>query len=392
MKPRPSWDEDVVKYFTLHPDHTDAQAARAFGMKTYQITNVRMRYGIKRVVEEPPRRKLKEALEADILEQKGDASESTIKKQYDYALREIDKMRREREAILRLKQAPEVSEIKPHHGSGTSEATYFSVASDWHIEERVRAEEVNGLNEYNLEIAYKRSEKFFQKALRLYRMFAQDVKIENWVLPLLGDFITSNIHEELVETAQLAPAEAIWKAQNILISGIDFILNHTKAKLILPCKSGNHGRMTKDQRHATEEGNSLESFMYRTLAQHYEGEPRTNFILSDGYHIYLDVYGQTVRIHHGHAMNYGGGVGGIYIPVNKALAQWNKARKADLDIFGHFHQFRDGGNFVSNGSLIGYNSYALTIKAEYERPQQASFLIDKKRAKTIVAPILPDPR
>lgn len=391
MQRRPSWDEDVLKYLNLHPGHTDAQVARAFGLKTYQITNVRSRHGVRKSAQDAPRRTLKEALEADILERKGDKSEGLLKKQYGYALREIETLRKEREAILRLKQGPQTTEIKPHHGSGTSEATYFSVASDWHIEERVRAEEVNGLNEYNLDIAHRRAEKFFQKALRLYRMFAQDVKIENWVLPLLGDFITSNIHEEFLETTQLAPAEAIWEAQNIIASGIDFILNHTKVKLVLPCKSGNHGRMTKDQRNATEEGNSLESFMYRNLARHYEGEARVDFILSDGYHIYLDVYDRTIRIHHGHAMRYGGGVGGIYIPVNKAIAQWNKARKADLDIFGHFHQFRDGGNFVSNGSLIGYNSYALTIKAEYERPQQASFLIDKKRAKTIVAPILPDP-
>jgi hypothetical protein len=69
----------------------------------------------------------------------------------------------------------------------------------------------------------------------------------------------------------------------------------------------------------------------------------------------LQIYDVTVRFHHGHSIRYAGGVGGIYIPTNKAIAQWNKGRHADLDVFGHFHQLRDGGNFICNGSLIGYN-------------------------------------
>jgi len=81
-------------------------------------------------------------------------------------------------------------------------------------------------------------------------------------------------------------------------------------------------------------------------------------------------------------------VGGIYIPTNKAIAQWNKGVRADLDVFGHFHQFIDAGNFVANGSLIGYNAYALRIKADYEPPKQAFFLVNKRfNSKSIVTPI-----
>ena len=145
--------------------------------------------------------------------------------------------------------------------------------------------------------------------------------------------------------------------------------------------------MTKRIHHATEQGNSLEVYMYHNLALHFAGEKRVRFIIAEGYHTYVDVYGYTVRLHHGHNLRYGGGVGGIFIPVNKAIAQWNKGRRADLDVFGHFHQFKDGGNFICNGSLIGYNAFALSIKADYEKPQQAFFLIDKKRGKSIVAPI-----
>jgi hypothetical protein len=88
-------------------------------------------------------------------------------------------------------------------------------------------------------------------------------------------------------------------------------------------------------------------------------------------------------------MSYGGGVGSIYIPVRKAIAQWQKIKPANLDVFGHFHNYKiDGDLFVLNGSLIGFNAFALAIKADYEKPRQAFFLIDKKRGKTVHCPIM----
>jgi hypothetical protein len=87
-------------------------------------------------------------------------------------------------------------------------------------------------------------------------------------------------------------------------------------------------------------------------------------------------------------MNYGGGVGGITIPVNKSIAQWNKAHRVDLDVFGHFHTRFDGGNFIANGSLIGYNPFSIAIKASFERPSQTFFLVNREYGeKTLVAPI-----
>ena len=96
----------------------------------------------------------------------------------------------------------------------------------------------------------------------------------------------------------------------------------------------------------------------------------------------------VIRFHHGHAIRYAGGVGGITIPVNKAIGQWQKMKNADVDCFGHWHQYMPLRNFVANGSMIGHNAFATSIKADFERPQQAFFLWDKKRKKTVQIPIL----
>jgi hypothetical protein len=126
--------------------------------------------------------------------------------------------------------------------------------------------------------------------------------------------------------------------------------------------------------------------MYHTLASRYEGT-NVEFQISNSYHNLFEVYGRRIRFHHGDALRYGGGVGGLYIPVNKAIAQWNKLTPVYLDVFGHWHQEIDGGNFISNGSLIGYNAFALEIKASPEPPQQTCFFIEKTRGKTIVCPV-----
>ncbi len=314
---------------------------------------------------------------------------SNSEKKYKKLLKTVELVERERDADMCIQEAKSSFTIEPKHSSRTSEATAVLVASDWHVEEIVKKEAVNGLNEYSLAIAKKRGTAFFSHGSRITHIMRKDIKITKIVLALLGDFITNDIHDEMPENNQLAPIEAITFAQEIIRSGIKFLLKeHPGVEIECVCHSGNHARTTPKCHSQLEHGYSLEYGMYNNLANEFEDKKNVKFIIPHSYHSYADIYGLTVRFHHGHAIRYWGGVGGITIPVNKAIKQWNDSKHADLDVFGHFHQYLDGGRFVANGSMIGYNAYAVRVKASYERPQQAFFLIDKKRGKTVSAPIL----
>lgn len=315
------------------------------------------------------------------------AALTAMKAKYAESLKANERLEAERDAVLGL-QGTTPCVIEPRHGSGTSEATVVVLASDWHVEELVDPSTVSGLNSYNLDTADARIKTFFTATARLTALLQKDVKIETMVMGLLGDFISGDIHEEISEVCQLPPMEAVVFAQDRLIGGIDFLLNHTKLNLHFKCHSGNHGRTTKTTRFAMENGHSLEYLMYRHLAAYYRGEKRVSFDVAEGPHSYATIYGTEMRFQHGHMVKYGGGVGGIYIPVNKAIAQWNQGRAADLDVFGHFHTQVDGNIFNANGSMIGYNTFALSIKAPFDVPKQTLFLLDKKRGKTCVWPIL----
>jgi hypothetical protein len=268
-----------------------------------------------------------------------------------------------------------------------SEAVAVAVASDWHVEETVEPGSVNGLNDYNLKVADQRIAKLFESVVRLTDIERGGSSIDTCVLFLGGDLMSGYIHEELMETNALSPTETILWLQERIVAGIELLQQHFK-RILVPCCFGNHGRTTKKPRHATGYRNSYEWLLYQVLSQRvYEGTP-VEFQVADSYFNFVKLFGKVIRFHHGDNIRYQGGVGGLTIPVEKAISNWNRAQPADLDVFGHWHQQQQNPKWCSNGSLIGYNAYALSIKAQFEPPQQTYFLFDHKRGRTITAPII----
>lgn len=324
--------------------------------------------------------------ELDMAKLKSSATTKEHDKKYKVAQKEIVRLQTELEVISSLQDRVSTYVIHPKQNSG-GEAVAVCVASDWHVEERVRPDTVNGVNTYNMATAKKRSELFFQRCLSLIVKEQQAVTIDKMVLALLGDFFSGHIHDELMETCEVSPQDAMLFAQNLIASGIEFLLANSKLEIIIPCTVGNHSRMTKKVHVSTEQGNSLEWAMYSFLKKYFAKEKRVTFILSRSYHNYVKIFGFMLRFHHGHAMTYNSGVGGIEIGVRRRIKAWNETKPAYLDVFGHFHTRRDGGNFIANGSLIGATPYGMRFGFS-DRPEQAFFLIDKKRGKTVVCPIL----
>ncbi len=308
-------------------------------------------------------------------------------KKYRFLLKKVDELQDLMEASEIIRHTPQEI-IVPKKVYDKTDATFVAVYSDWHCEEPVLPATVNGLNEYNLKIADYRIKNFFQNTLRLIQKEQDCSVIKRGVLAFLGDFISGSIHPELMESSLLAPCEAIRWVQARIVSGINFLLENTDLTFDVIMTPGNHGRTTAKIRHATEPGNSLETLMYYWIAQLFEDNKRLNFSIAEGYLTYYKPFEDyTIRFHHGHNIRYQGGVAGIFIPVYKAIMKWNEAKYANLDIFAHFHQLKDGGSFLVNGSGIGWNGYALSIKASYETPRQLFVSIVRGKGKSGVYPI-----
>lgn len=366
---------------------SDSEMGAKFGLSEEQVRRKRRSLGLKK-----PQQGVREQAGANLGEDREKFHKAqemkSVSARYKEALAGLESMEEKMKVVLDIRADTTIHAITPYKADTISEATAICLASDWHIEERVDSAKTNGLNEYSLDISRQRADQFFQRLLKLVNKEEQDVSITHVVLALLGDFITGNIHEELPALCAVPPVKAILIAQEYIVSGIQFLLDHSKYRFTIVCTCGNHARITKKVHWGTEQENSLEYLMYCNLRQRFANEKRITFIVSEAYHCHLKVYGTTIRFHHGHTIKYQGGIGGITVPVNNKIMRWSKSPiKVDLDCFGHLHQLLDGGQFIANGSMIGYGAMG-ALFGGYERPQQSLFLIDKVRGKTVNLPIL----
>lgn len=330
--------------------------------------------------------------DTDVEVYKVKGEKKNVDKKYKVILDQLMIKDRQLKDALGLSQLIDQTTIKPivkDLRRGFSQSTAVIVASDWHLEERVLPASVEYTNEYNLAIAEERATRFFQNALKLVEMTRSKSQIDNLVLALLGDFISGYIHPELMESNLLSPVQACMEAFKWICRGIDFLIEHGDfRRIIIPCCVGNHGRTTEKPRVSTEIDNSYEWLLYQFIKNRYIDNPAIDIQVAEGYFCYVDVYGLTIRFHHGQNIRYMGGVGGIHIPLNKAIAQWDKFKRADLDVLAHWHSRQSSNKSVINGSLIGYNPFAIKIKAEFEKPCQTFFLLHPEKGKTIEAPVL----
>ena len=297
-----------------------------------------------------------------------------MRRKYEAALGALDKEKQAHESLTALAGVKPKKIGRAKSSGKRPEATAILVCSDWHVEEHVDpATNVPG-NEYTLDIADRRIKQLVQRASMLIEHEKSLTNIRRVVVAALGDYITGHIHDDLVETTQLAPLAATRWAGERLGGVIDAMAEI--APVLVPTSSGNHGRTTHKPRIATENDHSFEQHLYLTMAA-AEKRKHVQWQVGAGYLNIVDLDGFLIRFHHGHAIRFGGGVGGLTIPANKAIANWNIGRRVHLDVFGHWHCFSWlPYRFVANGCLIGHNAFADRIKAEYQPPSQSLIIVD----------------
>jgi hypothetical protein len=229
----------------------------------------------------------------------------------------------------------------------------------------------------------------FESASKLIAAAEKSSHVGRVFVGLLGDFINGNIHEENLEVNLLGPGPALAFAKQLLSRGIRFLLDqHPGLKFDFFCTGGNHARITKRTHISTNSENNLESYMYHHLASDFRDDSRARFHVAEGDMLYGEVFtGYKVRFMHGDAVSFQGGVGGLSIPMNKWTMRQNQLVRAELTVAGHWHQLKADRYWITNGSLIGLNSYAQRFGFDPEPPQQAFALIHATRGRVSVSSI-----
>lgn len=312
-------------------------------------------------------------------------------RQYDDLLDAFETYKAANDFLAQVDTAwTEPEPLLPIDKSGKSESMLVGLAADWHVFETVRPAEVSGLNEYTPGIASASAKEFFRGFVKWLQIHRGGTIVNTGVLAFLGDLMSGHLWPDQVESNAGSPLEEALFVADAVISGIDYVLAESYLKEIVICAiDGNHSRITGKERRVTNRvKHSLEWLLFQFVRRHYDlkGEKRIRWHISDGIHLYLPIDyagGKTLRFTHGdEGLNYQGGVGGLAVPAQRAIKQWDIARKADLTIFGHWHTTEHPRAYVAVGSALGYSPLSLRYRTEYEPPMQALLLFEKTRWET----------
>ena len=309
----------------------------------------------------------------------------------DRLLVKVEQLQDSLEVALDIRDVETPPDIVIPMRRGVTETVPILLCSDWHCGAIVDPDTVCDLNRFDLGIFHQRSAALFRNLLKVVRMLRSTTEVCKCVIWLGGDLIDNWLHPDQVETQILSPTQQLIECERAIVAGIDYLLAQGEfEEIIIPCSFGNHGRTTEKMRAGNAAATSYEWLMYQSLQRHYRNDARIKFNIASGNLLYLDVLGHRLRFHHGDAIRYGGGVGGITIPLQKWIYRQDQGIKADHTFLGHFHQLTMGQNWSVNGSLIGATAYSMKLGFAPERPQQRLRCIDSERGFTISAPILTD--
>ena len=267
--------------------------------------------------------------------------------------------------------------------------------SDLHWGERVFPIQVNGSNEYNLVIARQRLKRVITSSVRLLRDYLTGGEYDGFILPLGGDMVSGNIHEELRETNDAQILACVVDLYENLVAAIE-LLAEEFGRVFVPCVVGNHGRLDKKPRAKGASRDNFEWILYQFLYKHFKSDKRVTVVVSESLDYLYKVHNTTYLLTHGDQFRGGSGISGPMTPW--ALGDHRKRKRQDaikqpydVMIFGHWHQlFWGNGTFIANGSLKGYDEYAFRSNFSFQAPMQALWVTHPDKGITFQMPVLAD--
>ena len=274
-------------------------------------------------------------------------------------------------------------------GKRAHHATPVTVWSDLHLDEVVQPDEVDGRNAYNRAVAESRFQRLVDSTVELMRSYVAGVTFDGIVVALGGDIITGTIHEELEATNEATVPQTIVHWVQVMASGITSLADEFGA-VFVPCVDGNHDRSTRKIRYKQRAEMAWSWVFYNWLADVLRDDKRVTFSISKSPDLIFPVYDTRFLLTHGDAFRGGGGVGGIYPPMLRWLTKKHVTHEFDIALIGHWHQLLYGQGIYVNGSLKGWDEFALGHGFGFERPQQMLFVVTPENGVTIKTQVYAD--
>ena len=272
--------------------------------------------------------------------------------------------------------------------------------SDWHWGEVVDPDQIEGLNEFNLEIANRRADRTFLTSLELLHQRQAGQTYDGMAVLLGGDMFSGNIHEELRITNDAPIHDCLLSLAEKLTGGICELAKNFPW-IYVGGVVGNHGRIDRKPTAKFAVKDNYDWLLYNMVAMLVRGrlgdKCNVQFDISDALDLPFNLYNTKYLLTHGDQIGGGGGLGGFWPAMMKvAHRKQQRAVKSggagfDYMVCGHFHKYGNVANCIVNGSLKGYDEWVYKMNFEWERAQQALWVTHPEYGITGHLPVYADP-
>lgn len=309
---------------------------------------------------------------------------------------EIPSLREIQEAVFDLKNhEPEPPKwlLNPAKGSSFPGTPVIHL-SDLHWGEVIDSDRVQGFNTYNMAIANKRLRTVIEHAVDVcLNHTVNSAKFPGIVLCLGGDMLSGDIHEELMVTNEASSLRTVLDLYDKLVWVINTLQEHF-GNVVVFTAYGNHSRLTTKPVHKIAAETNFDWFLYNMLARHYSDNDRITINVAVSFDTIFRVYNHTFLLTHGDRIGSGGGdgvigaLGPILRGARRIISTYaSQGEKIDTILMGHWHQWIPLPWVRVNGSLKGFDEYAMFRRFPPERPTQDLFLVHPKYGITFNMPI-----
>lgn len=370
---------EVDELVKLAPKHSSlASLARSLGVAPSSISTMLAR--------EDAKGRVKKALAAPRPQQgvaTGPVSEVEILRARVAELEKGERARRkievvEERAIAAIERATKAREpaynprVIPKSKHSSSQHEFVLLWSDTHAGEVISEVETNGINSYDWQTMMRRHDRIRESVFS----YADNrpYPVSKLHVCALGDMLSGNIHDELVETNEVPMAEA---TVQFGIDGslfLESLLERFEA-IEFSGVIGNHPRSKRkpQAKLAFDNGDWL---VYHAMQAHLRKQPAITFDIPKSSAHPKMVFDKRLLLLHGHGIRStmpGVPWGGVVRRVT-ALDQQYAAKGMPIDhyLLGHFHQSNAvlQGRVLMNGSIKGPDEYSLQAFGGGSEPQQ----------------------
>jgi len=270
---------------------------------------------------------------------------------------------------------------------GNTPQVVVAPLSDLHIGDNVNLEQMSGLNSYDIDIFNRRLHGWSTQLLNLVELRRNVAPVDELVIPMLGDMVSGDIHEELARTNIDNCMQQMIRGANLIAQAIMFLAPHF-SKITIPCVVGNHGRMTRKPP-MKDKYMDWDFMLYQWIAAYLRDQKHITFSIPKAFINSFEVGKSNILIMHGDSISGAGstqaiskGVTGLraFLQYRNTLedailtSQDDTITQFDSVMMGHFHRIEEidigTGTIHICGTMKGGDEFAAQRLHAINKPRQ----------------------